>query len=94
MVLPSVATEVAEPGMMTVETVGRIRREHFVKGKGIRRIAGELKVSRQTVRKALTAGGAEGRYRRETHQGLPQLGAFVARLEELLTANAERSRRE
>lgn len=93
-VLPSVATEVAEPGMMTVETIGRIRREHFVKGKGIRRIAGDLKVSRQTVRKAIAAGGSERRYRRETHQWLPQLGAFVARLEELLTANAERSRRE
>ena len=89
-VLPSVATEVAEPGMMTVETIGRIRREHFVKGKGIRRIAGDLKVSRQTVRKAIAAGGSERRYRRETHQWLPQLGAFVARLEELLTANAER----
>jgi transposase len=80
--------------MMTVETIGRIRREHFVKGKGIRRIAGDLKVSRQTVRKAIAAGGSESRYRRETHQSLPQLGAFVARLEELLTANAERSRRE
>ena len=80
--------------MMTVETIGRIRREHIVKGKGIRRIAGDLKVSRQTVRKAIAAGGSERRYRRETHQWLPQLGAFVARLEELLTANAERSRRE
>ena len=30
----------------------------------------------------------------EPHQGLPQLGAFVARLEALLTANAEQSRRE
>ena len=92
-VLPSVATEVAEPGMMTVETIGRIRREHFIKGNGIRRIAGDLKVSRQTVRRAIAAG-AERRYRRETHQRLPQLGAFVARLEELLTANAERSRRD
>ena len=75
---------------MTVETIGRIRREHFVKGKGIRRIAGDLKVSRQTVRKAIAAGGSESRYRREPHQGLPQLGAFVARLEALLTTNAER----
>ncbi|MBK8209096.1 MAG: hypothetical protein IPK78_03255 [Rhodospirillales bacterium] len=90
-VLLSVATEVAEPGMMTVETIGRIRREHFVKGKGIRRIAENLKVLRQTVRKAIAAGGTESR---ETHEGLAQLGAFVARLEELLTANAERSRRE
>jgi hypothetical protein len=53
-----------------------------------------LRVSRQTVRKAIAAVDTEGRYRREAPQGLPQLGAFVARLEELLTANAERSRRE
>ena len=80
--------------MMTVETIGRIRREHFVKGKRIRRIAGDLRVSRQTVRKAITAGGTESRYRRGAPQGLPQLGALVTRLEELLAANAERSRRE
>jgi hypothetical protein len=36
-----------------VETIGRIRREHFIKGKTIREIARDLKVSRNTVRKDL-----------------------------------------
>jgi hypothetical protein len=40
-------------GMLTVETIGRIRREHFIKGKTIREIARDLKVSRNTVRKVL-----------------------------------------
>jgi DNA-binding NarL/FixJ family response regulator len=36
--------------MLTVETIGRIRREHFLKGKTIKEIARDLNVSRNTVR--------------------------------------------
>jgi hypothetical protein len=43
--------------MLVVETIGRIRREHFVKGKSIKEIVRELKVSRNTV----TQGAAFGR---------------------------------
>ena len=32
--------------MLTVETIGRIRREHFIKGKTIREISRDLKVFR------------------------------------------------
>jgi len=39
--------------MLIVETVGRIRRERLVKGKPIKEIARDLKVSRNTVRKVL-----------------------------------------
>ena len=42
--------------MLVVETIGRIRREHFVKGKSIKEIVRELKVSRNTVRKVLRSG--------------------------------------
>ena len=35
--------------MLVVETIGRIRREHRIKGKSIREIARDLKVSRNTV---------------------------------------------
>jgi hypothetical protein len=42
--------------MLTVETIGRIRREHLLKGKTIRRIARDLKLSRNTVRKILRSG--------------------------------------
>jgi hypothetical protein len=42
--------------MLVVETIGRIRREHFVKGKSIKEIVRDLKVSRNTVRKVLRSG--------------------------------------
>jgi hypothetical protein len=38
--------------MLIVETIGRIRREHLVQGKSIRRIARDLRLSRNTVRRA------------------------------------------
>ena len=33
--------------MLVVETIARIRREHFIKGKTIKEIARDLKVSRK-----------------------------------------------
>jgi hypothetical protein len=42
--------------MLVVETIGRIRREHRIKGKSIKGIARDLKVSRNTVRKVLRSG--------------------------------------
>ncbi|MGX1015574.1 putative transcriptional regulator [Bradyrhizobium japonicum] len=42
--------------MLVVETIARIRREHFIKGKTIKEIARDLKVSRNTVRKVLRSG--------------------------------------
>jgi len=35
-------------GMVIVETIGRVRREHFVKGKSIKEIARDLEISRNT----------------------------------------------
>jgi AraC-like DNA-binding protein len=42
--------------MLIVETIGRIRREHLVKGKSIKEIARDLKISRNTVRRILRSG--------------------------------------
>lgn len=42
--------------MLVVETIARIRREYFVKGKPIKEIVRDLKVSRNTVRKVLRSG--------------------------------------
>ena len=39
-----------------METIGRIRREHWVKDKSIEEIVRDLKVSRNTVRKVLRSG--------------------------------------
>ena len=40
-------------GMLSLETIGRIRREHFSKRKTIKAIARDLRLSRNTVRKVL-----------------------------------------
>jgi hypothetical protein len=40
-------------GMLVVETIGRIRREHFATGKSIKETARDLKISRNRVRKVL-----------------------------------------
>src|SRR6516165_336998 len=79
--------------MLVVETVARIRREHFVKGKTITEIARDLKVSRNTVRKVLRSGETSFEYEREV-QPRPKLGRWTTDLEQLLAANAVRPTRE
>src|SRR3989337_499321 len=79
--------------MLTVDTIGRIRREHFRKGKTIREIARDLKVSRNTVRKVLRSGATFFEYDRKV-QPRPKLGRWSADLDELLDGNAAKSARE
>jgi transposase len=79
--------------MMTVETIGRIRRAFFVEGESIRGIARRLRVSRQVVRRAITCETGEFRYERSV-QPLPRLGSHVADLNRLLEENERRTRRE
>src|SRR5947199_10863758 len=75
--------------MVTVETIGRIRRAFLVDHKPIRQIVRELRVSRKTVRKAIRGSSTEFRYDRQP-QPQPRLGEFVARLDGLLEANSKR----
>src|ERR1700680_2276874 len=79
--------------MLTVETIGRIRREHFVNGKTIRQIARDLRVSRNTVRKMLRSGETSVCYDRDV-QPLPKLGRWTTDLDELLAGNATKAARE
>src|SRR6266700_2959034 len=79
--------------MLTVETIGRIRREHFLKGKAIREIARDLKVSRNTVRKVLRSGETSFEYERSV-QPRPKLGRWAADLDDLLAGNATKPARE
>ncbi len=79
--------------MLVVETIARIRREHFVKGKTIKEIVRDLKVSRNTVRKVLRSGATAFEYEREV-QPRPKLGRWTADLDELLTNNATKPGRE
>src|SRR5246500_5216467 len=79
--------------MLTVETIGRIRREFYVKGKTIKEIVRDLKVSRHTVRKVLRSGATSFEYEREV-QPRPKLGAWRAALEEILGQNEGKAQRE
>ncbi len=79
--------------MLVVETIVRIRREHLVKGKSIKEIARDLKVSRNTVRKVLRSGETSFSYEREV-QPRPKIGRWKAELDRLLAKNAASTARE
>ena len=79
--------------MLTVDTIGRIRREHLVGKRSIREISRLLRVSRKVVRKALREPETQFAYVREV-QPRPRLGVFIERLESLLAENAGQSARE
>ena len=76
--------------MLIVETIARIRREHFIKGKTIKEIARDLKVSRNTVRKVLRSGETSFEYERVV-QPRPKLGRWAAELDGLLAGNAAKA---
>jgi hypothetical protein len=80
-------------GILIVETIARIRREHFIKGKTIKEIARDLKVSRNTVRKVLRSGETSFEYERVV-QPRPKLGRWAAELDGLLAGNAAKASRE
>jgi transposase len=79
--------------MLIVETIARIRREHFIKGKTIKEIARDLKVSRNTVRKVLRSAETAFEYERVV-QPRPKLGRWAAELEGFLAGNAAKAARE
>jgi transposase len=79
--------------MLVVETIARIRREFFVKGKSIKEIVREIKVSRNTVRKVLRSDATSFRYQRQV-QPLPRLGRWRSDLDRLLVANTAKAARE
>jgi len=79
--------------MLVVETIARIRREHFVKGKTIKEIARDLGISRNTIRKVLRSGETAFEYER-TVQPRPKLGRWTIELDALLAGNAAKPARE
>jgi transposase len=79
--------------MLVVETIGRIRRAHFIKGKSIKQIVRELKVSRNTVRKVLRSGATAFEYGRQV-QPRPKVGPWRGDLDEMLAANEAKPPRE
>ncbi len=79
--------------MKGVDTIARIRREHFVRGRSIKEIARELHLSRNTVRKVLRSGATAFEYERGV-QPLPKLGRFRDDLDRMLAVNEARPGRE
>ncbi len=79
--------------MKGVDTIARIRREFFARGRTIKEIVRELHVSRNTVRKVLRSGATEFTYEREV-QPLPKLGRWKADLDRILASNEARQVRE
>jgi transposase len=79
--------------MKGVDTIARIRREFFVRGRTIKEIVRELHVSRNTVRKVLRSGATEFTYEREV-QPLPKLGRWRAELDRILARNEGKQARE
>ena len=76
-----------------METIARIRREFFVKGRSIKEIVRDLKVSRNTVRKVLRSGETAFSYEREV-QPLPKLGRWRDDLDRMLAGNEAKPSRE
>ncbi len=79
--------------MLVVETIGRIRREYFVRGKSIKEIARDLRLSRNTVRKVLRSDETSFSYERQV-QPRPKLGSWRGELDRLLATNAKAPARE
>jgi transposase len=79
--------------MLVVETIGRIRREHLSKGKSIREIARDLKISRNAVRKILRSDETAFSYEREI-QPRPKLGRWKTDFDRMLMQNVSATARE
>ena len=79
--------------MKGVDTIARIRREFFTRGRAIKDIVRDLHVSRNTVRKVIRSGATAFAYEREV-QPLPKLGPWRDHLDRMLTANAGKPPRE
>jgi len=69
--------------MLKVDTIHEVRIAHFVKEKGIREIARDFNLSRNTVRNIIRSGKTDQVYER-VEQPRPKLGSFIDRLVELL----------
>ena len=61
--------------MKGVDTIARVRREFYVRGRSIKEICRELHVSRNTVRKILRSGETAFAYERSV-QPQPKIGPW------------------
>lgn len=73
--------------MLNVETIRKVRQAHLRDGKGIREIARDFNLSRNTVRSIIRSGITDQKYER-SEQPRPKLGSFVERLSAWLNEDA------
>ena len=79
--------------MKGVDTIARVRREFFVRGRSIKEIGRELHISRNTVRKIVRSGETAFTYERSV-QPQPRLGRWRNDLDRMLAANVARASRD
>ena len=79
--------------MLVVETIARIRRDHLVRGVPIKKIARDLRVSKNTVRKVVRGDETSYSYERKI-QPMPKLEPWVGELERRLEATEKKPRRD
>ena len=79
--------------MLVVETIARIRRDHLVRGVPIKKIARDLRVSKNTIRKVVRGDETSHTYERKI-QPMPKLGPWVDELERQLKANEKKARKD
>ena len=72
--------------MIKVDEREKIRRAYFLENKSIRRIARELRHSRETVKRAIESAKEEPYTLRKPREA-PVLGPYKARVDELLSEN-------
>lgn len=72
-----------------METIRKVRKAHFVDGKGIREIARTFNIARNTVRDIIRTGKTDQRYQRN-NQPRPKLGLFADRLSALLKEDSSK----
>ena len=79
--------------MLCVETIGKIRRRRLVDGESISAIARDLRLSRNTVKRALRSESGVLEYQRK-RQPRPRLGPYIETLEGWLEAEERLPARE
>ena len=82
-----------ERGMLSVETIAKVRRVYFVQKKSIKAICRELHLSRKVVRKVIRSEATEFCYERD-RQPRPRIDPWQEQLDALLLANEARPVRE
>ena len=76
-----------------MEAIGRFRQTFHVKGRTIKQIAYDLRLSRNTVRDVVRSDRTERYYERQ-RQPRPKLHGYSGELDRLLEANAAQPKRE